>query len=470
MLKRLFALLAIILASCQIAIAQSSASTNSPSPPPYKTVRYDEDYRYLRDPSRRADFLDSAKYIPFDRDGNWWASFGGETRERYEYFQNYNWGLGPQDANGYLLQRYLLSADVHYRETVRVFGQFMSALEEGRVGGPRPVDEDVSDLHQGFVDVKLAFDNEQSFVTRVGRQEMYFGSQRLVSVRESPNIRLSFDGARLIYQTEQLNLSAFAMKPVKTKDGFFDDESNRDSNFWGVYGDTPLSFLPGGNVDFYYLGFENAEAVYNQGAGREVRHSIGTRIWGKNSGWDYNVELVYQLGSFRDGCISAWTAASDTGYTFANKHLRPRLFLKADVASGDSNPNDTMLNTFNALFPKGGYFSETGLIGPANIIDVHPGFELQLTKRLSFTGDWDWFWRESANDGIYNNALKLVRAGNSSSARCIGSQAQAMLQWNASRHFTASAVYAHFFTGDFLTEGPVGKDVNYVSACVTFRF
>ena len=41
-----------------------------------------------------------------------------------------------------------------------------------------------------------------------------------------------------------------------------------------------MPLLPGGNVDFYYLGFENDEAVYNQGAGRELRHSIGTRIWG----------------------------------------------------------------------------------------------------------------------------------------------------------------------------------------------
>lgn len=39
--------------------------------------------------------------------------------------------FGPQDPNGYLLQRYLLSADVHYRDTFRVFGQFMSTPEDG---------------------------------------------------------------------------------------------------------------------------------------------------------------------------------------------------------------------------------------------------------------------------------------------------------------------------------------------------
>jgi hypothetical protein len=158
------------------------------------------------------------------------------------------------------------------------------------------------------------------------------------------------------------------------------------------------------------------------------------------------------------------------GYTFANAPLRPRLCLRADIASGDQNPNNPTLNTFNALFPKGAYFSETGLIGPANIIDVHPGIELQLTRSLSFVGDWDFFWRESTSDGIYNNALKLVRAGNSGSARYIGSQAQAMLQWNIARHFNVSTVYAHFFAGEFLEESPPGKDVNYFSAWLTFRF
>lgn len=468
--KRWLGLVPVCLALRQTAVAQTTAQASSPSPPAYKTVRYDEDYRYLRDPSKRADFLDYLKYLPLDRDGNWWLTLGGEIRERYEYYENYNWGLGPQDPNGYLLQRYLLSADLHYRDTIRVFGQFMSAVENGRVSGPRPTDEDVSDLHQGFLDVKLSFDEQTSFLTRIGRQEMYYGSQRLVSVRESPNIRLSFDGVRFIYQNEWLNLSAFATKPVKTLNGYFDDEPNPDSTFWGVYGVAPLPFLPGGNVDFYYLGIENDEAVYNQGAGREVRHSIGTRFWGKRSAWDYNVELVYQFGSFGDGNISAWTAASDTGYTFVHAKLRPRPFFKVDIASGDQNPNDAALNTFNALFPKGAYFSQTGLIGPANIIDLHPGIELQLAKPLSFIGDWDFFWRASSEDGIYNNALKLVRSSDSTSVRFIGSQAQAMLQWNISRHFTASAVYAHFFAGEFLQESPAGDDVNYFSAWLTFRF
>ena len=40
------------------------------------------------------------------------------------------------------------------------------------------------------------------------------------------------------------------------------------------------------------------------------------------------------------------------------------------VASGDNDPRARTLNTFNALFPKGAYFGEIGLIGPANLLDV----------------------------------------------------------------------------------------------------
>ncbi len=45
-----------------------------------------------------------------------------------------------------------------------------------------------------------------------------------------------------------------------------------------------------------------------------------------------------------------------------------------------------------------------------------------------------------------------------------------MLQWNISRHFAASAVYAHLFAGHFLKERPVDKDVNYLSCWIPFRF
>lgn len=45
--------------------------------------------------TKRTELLDSLKYISLDRDGDWWLTLSGDIRERYEYFQNYNWGTRP---------------------------------------------------------------------------------------------------------------------------------------------------------------------------------------------------------------------------------------------------------------------------------------------------------------------------------------------------------------------------------------
>ena len=61
---------------------------------------YDENYWFLKDERCRTDFLDRVKYVPLTEDGNTFLSFGGQIRERYEFFDNYNWGQGPQTPHG----------------------------------------------------------------------------------------------------------------------------------------------------------------------------------------------------------------------------------------------------------------------------------------------------------------------------------------------------------------------------------
>src|SRR5262249_32003612 len=152
------------------------------------------------------------------------------------------------------------------------------------------------------------------------RQEMSFGSQRLISTREGPNVRESFDGIRLLLKESTWKIDAFVTKPVKTKPGFFDDSPDHAETFWGVYAVRPLSILPfKGRVDLYYLGLDKKRARFDQGVGREIRHSIGTRFWNSGEAVDYNFELVYQFGAFhsiKKGDIRAWTVASDIGYKF----------------------------------------------------------------------------------------------------------------------------------------------------------
>ncbi len=437
--------------------------------PPYALNRADEDYRYLKTPANRTDLWDRVKYVPLNSSGSLYFSLGGEARERYEYFNNPNWGKDPRDS-GYFLQRYFLHGDLHLGEYARIFTQFQSSLENGRAGGPRPSDKDELDVHQAFLDLKLDLSGGASVTVRSGRQELAYGTQRIISVREGPNVRQSFDGFRVMYKGGNVKIDGFATRPAETKRYAFDDGPDNSKALWGVYSVMPFPVLAGGNIDLYYIGLYRGRAAFDQGAARETRHSVGTRLWRTAKPIDYNFEFIYQWGSHGNGTIRAWTAASDTGYTFGSLPLRPRLSLKANIASGDEDPNNPDLQTFNPLFPKGAYFSEANLVGPANFMDLNPTVEFHLSRQLSFTADWDFFWRESVHDGIYNSAVSLLRSGKNSDARYIGSQAQGQLEWSFDRHLTVTGIYAHFFTGEFIKETGPGRDVDYITTWLSYKF
>jgi len=140
---------------------------------------------------------------------------------------------------------------------------------------------------------------------------------------------------------------------VETNTGIFDDKTDQKRRLWGVYAVGPL-LGPALRVDAYYLRFSRQDAKFDTGIiAHERRHSLGTRLWGRADAWDYNFEALYQFGTFGPSEIKAWTVASDVGYTARALLLAPRLGLKADIISGNRDPDDRTLGTFNALFPKG---------------------------------------------------------------------------------------------------------------------
>ena len=75
----------------------------------------------------------------------------------------------------------------------------------------------------------------------------------------------------------------------------------------------------------------------------------------------------------------------------------------------------------------------------------------------------------SIHDGIYNFAGVIVRPGNLSSARFVGYQPGLVVDHTFSPHFSSTAAYFYFFTGQFLRETPPAKGVGYFYAVLTFR-
>ncbi len=441
----------------------------------YKQLRFEEDYSYLADISLRNDYLDILKYIQLSKNKNWYLSLGGEARLFFEHYTNEAWGTVIKGDNSYFMQRYMLHADAKLGKRLRVFVQLKSGFQNGRRGGPRPVDVDKLDLNQAFIDFHLiepALQVGRQFIStamlRIGRQELDFGAGRMISVRELPNIRQSYDGFRSTIAAAHWTLDALAVRPAQTNRGVFDDRTDRNQALWGLYG--VYHFSNGLNLDVYYLGNSRKRAVFHTGTGEEERHSVGHRLWYNQHRWTWDAEGTYQAGSFGEGKIRAWAFSSRATYAFPRMALQPKISLNMGINSGSRSNGDTGNQTFHPPAVNGAYFGAVGALGPENVAGFAPKLSLSPVKTLFIDAYCYFYWRQSTGDGLYNVPGFPVKPGTGSRAAYIGTQPEVDVVWQMAPHQSLVLVYANFFAGRFIRETPPDHQITYGALWYTFKF
>jgi hypothetical protein len=437
-------------------------------PAPYNVERWDEDYSHLADRSARTDPFDRLKYLPLGRN-DFYLSLGGQARYRYDYFNNLNFGRGPQDEDGFHLVRLLGHADVHLGKNVRGFFELTSGMIDGRVGGPRVGDTDEFDVQQAFVDLRLDVDPRRSLTFRVGRQELIYGAQRLISPDDWGNVRRTFEGAKLSLAMPNNALDVFWVRPVKILKERLNN-GDGDTSFAGIYNVTALPHVipsAASKLDLYLLALNQA-----RNASRQLdadTYTAGARFHTTPRPWEFDVELDWQFGQVGGESLAAWSFAGEIAYTFESLAATPRAWVGLDVASGSADGR----HTFNQLFPpQYNYLGHLYVFGRENLIDAHAGLSLHLTPQITLSAEHHFFWRQNTDGPIFNLKGDLLRADPGSDAAWLGSEFDVWINWQIQRHVSAYMGYAHFFAGDFISDADAGRDrdIDFLYAAITFTF
>jgi hypothetical protein len=436
--------------------------------PTFKSFRYDEDYSFLKKDSTR-DWYKKMKYSPLSKNGNTYLSFGGEVRLQYFTIKHDGWGDAPEDGDGYIQSRFLLHSDFHAGTHFRACVQLQGSMTNGKAM-TSAVDEDPLDLHQAFVEANVNLGTKTKAVFRLGRQEMFYGSQRLIGLREGPNNRMSFDGLKTMIINPGYQLDLFYMHSNAVQKGVFDDAFNKDNQTWGGY--LTLHKVPAlQNIDLYYIGIWRRNMKLDDGAGTELRHSIGTRIWGKQNSLEYDVEGTYQAGDFSGKRIGAYSIAANIAWEFKNITFKPKAGLKTEIMSGDRNHGDNTLQTFDPMFPNGGWYGLASFnpIGPANLIDLHPYIGLQLSPKVYAEVDYDAYWRESTNDGLYAPNVSLIYPSKNSTKKTVGQQLAGEIVYTPNPFLFLRAEIDWFNAGGYLKDVGAGKNMLFTGVTVTLK-
>ena len=417
---------------------------------------FDADWRYVEtiDPADRTRVEQMKRMhlndcLMLSVGGGYWVRFMNEHNSRL-----------TRTTNDYTLDRFRLYTDWWYGDSLRVYGEYLWADAFAEDLTPLPLDANRGDILNLFVDLKL-FDYEGKPVfVRGGRQEMLYGSQRLISTLEWANTRRTFEGVKLFRQGEHWDVDAFWVQPVIPRADKFDatDENQNLIGGWATYRPKKGEF-----IDFYYLGLNNSNTITQSGIERSPAHihTTGTRWVGDQDGYLWDVEAMMQFGEQTHRDLFAGAATAGIGRNWKDACWTPTFWAYYDYASGDNNPNSGDAHTFHQLYPFGHYYlGWMDLVGRQNIHDVNLHCYLYPTPWITFWAQYHHFWLDQSRDALYSPAGTVLRRDPTGAAgNDVGDEVGLFTNFHLARYSDIMVSYNKLYGGGFLqaTAGPTGS-------------
>ncbi|OGS40349.1 MAG: hypothetical protein A2506_11695 [Elusimicrobia bacterium RIFOXYD12_FULL_66_9] len=379
-------------------------------------------------------------------------SFSGQIRARGEA-TNVESFTSPARKHGVdqALLRVRLAADADAGHDIKAYLQ----IQDSRVfGSEASVAANTAnlDLHQGYLDVlKLG---GLPLDLRAGRMELSYGDQRLVSPLDWSNVGRAWDGVRLRYTQENATLDAFLTNVKQTAN------TRRNQHFWGLYAASKP--FPRHEADLYLMGRDFGDGTQTSELGTTGNLSdrtLGARFKGTPGAWDYTGEAAWQFGRKAGQSVRAWAMAATGGYTFEGS-LKPHAGVEYDYASGDADPRDKKVRTFDPLFPFG-----HALQGFQDVFSWKNGHAFKCSASIDpvpdwkLQGDYHHFMLEHSFDAWYDaTGAVIARDATGASGRNIGDEIDIHVRGKFRDTIGLWFGYSRFFAGRFVKNAANGMD------------
>lgn len=421
--------------------------------------RWQEDWSVLADPRVPRQPLDGLKYIPLSStDPETYLSFGADARARFEYNDAMNFGTGPNRSDAYLLSRTEFHADLRVASQVQFFVQLQSDFAPGKEI-QTPVDVNRLDLEQAFVLATKSV-GEGTLKLRAGRQQFAFDVERFISSRDGANVRQSFDALWAYYEKGPWQLLTYYSHPVQTRDErVFDDLSSSAFTFSVIR--MERQFTADTNAAAFYAHFTRDNVQFLSASGNERRDVLDIHYAGKAGNLDWDMEVMGQTGRIGSSDIEAWAFGAVSGYTFSDLVWKPRVGLQLDIESGDTDPEDDVLGTFNPLFPNGAYLNLANYTGLVNLIHVKPSIRVQPAKSLRLMFAVAPVWRYTTGDAVYAYPLVPIPGTAGEPGGYTGTYGHLRLDWIINRVSAFAIEAVHFQVSDVI-RNVGGHNGNYI--------
>jgi hypothetical protein len=420
----------------------------------------DADFSYVDQPGYQPTFLESLHRIHVGDD--WMIGTGGEFRWRYDNEGN---ARLSGKRNNFDLTRTRIFGEVWYRDLFRVYAEMISAQTFNQSLPPALSDRDYADVLNLFVEFKTFTLFDENVYTRVGRQQLLLGSQRVITPSDWGNTMRTFDGVRMTRRSEKFDADLFWLRPV-IPNANNANTSEAKENFFGAY--TTYRPMKDQILDTYFLNYESRDNVVDAKAhGVPLPltspfnvSTLGFRYAGRVGDFLWDTENMLQFGN-RDGhSISAGNTSAGIGWNFKDAPLNPTFWAYYDRASGSNSVGGS--STYNQLFPLSHYYlGWMDYVGRSNIQDINFHMYLYPTKWITVNTQFHMFNLVNAKDALYGVTDAVSRVDPTGKAgRDVGKELDFIVNWHLTRNIDVVTAYSHMFAGDFLRNTGSANNLN----------
>lgn len=395
----------------------------------------------------------------------WTASVGGQLRYRF-MDENNRLRPGGPGRSTYDLWRITPYMQLKYGDSITGYVQAIDASIFNQELPITPIDQNRSDLMAYYIDAVIGETDTGKLHVRVGRQQLQYGSQYLVSPLPWANTFRTWDGIRLYYTSDTWDIDGFWTRPSNSGAGALFrptsfDQPDSSRNFSGIY--STYKGLANATLDLYWLYLEESESKNGILDGRV--HTFGSRYTSKTAvkdccgetvgTWAFELEGAFQVGSNEtflgnpNQGIAAGMVHTNLGYTWNQAPWTPNVKGVFYWASGDSNPADGTNRNFNTLFPFGhAYWGILDNLNGSNLLNYSLQATVKPTDKLTFNTQLHWFAKDKAASPIFNVAGAPFPAGASTtSSTYIGSELDLIATYQISKTLQVQSGYSWFWYG-----------------------
>ncbi len=399
-----------------------------------------------------------------------WMTLTFELRGRLEGQTSFNDTQGADRT--YVLSRTYGGLEVRPDKHATVLLQFIDTHALGLpLHAVQSNMRDVFDLRQGWLNLHGSVRAVPvEFI--VGRQELKFGSERIVGISDWTNNSRTWDGFDLRLGKET-RIDLFSTSVVTVNPSSLDTHGS-GLTFHGAYGKIP-HLLPRATLAPYLL-FHNVRGVTGaQGVrGNQLEATFGAEVDGLlPAKFSYEGNAALQRGSYSNEAIRAGQSFVKVYYLAQKLPWRPRVGGEFDYATGDAHTDPKRMGTYDQQYPSNhNAFGNVDLFGYQNIRQERINLDLGPAANLSFLLQGGFLDLAQVRDSVYSGAgtVAIPVPAQGFTSNQLGTEFDFSGKYVYHKYLVANFGVGHLFPGAALAQAGKGAAATLGYFSLTYRF